>query len=83
MLQLHFGSVWPGLNPKNPTQLILKPTRVTVISRSLLDVIMVSDLALAKVIGVFEVTISGNVLVFVDLHLKSPKQAPTYYLFYA
>ena len=59
-------------------QLIDKPTGVTETSRSLLDIIMVSDPALAKVSGVLEVTISDHFLVFVDINLKSPKQAPTY-----
>ena len=62
----------------NVMQLIDKPTRVTETSRSLLDIIMVSDPALAKVSGVLEVTISDHFLVFVDNNLKSPKQAPTY-----
>ena len=62
----------------NVTQLIDKPTRVTETSRSLLDIIMISDPALAKVSGVLGVTISDHFLVFVDINLKSPKQAPTY-----
>ena len=62
----------------NVTQLIDKPTRVTETSRSLLDIIMVSDPALAKVSGVLEVTISDHFLLFVDINQKSPKQAPTY-----
>ena len=62
----------------NVTQLIYKPTRVTETSRSLLDIIMVSDPALAKVSGVLEVTIRDHFLVFVDINRKSPKQAPTY-----
>ena len=37
---------------------------------------MVSDPALAKVSGVLEVTISDHFLVFVEIKLKSPKQAP-------
>ena len=60
----------------NVMQLIDKPTRVTETSRSLVDIIMVSDPALAKVSGVLEVTISDHFLVFVDINLKSPKQAP-------
>ena len=60
------------------TQFIDKLTRVTETSRSLLDIIMVSDPALAKVSGVLEVTISDNFLVFVDINIKSPEQAPTY-----
>ena len=62
----------------NVTQLIDKPTRVTETSRSLLDIIMVSHPALAKLSGVLEVTISDHFFVFVDINLKSPKQAPTY-----
>ena len=62
----------------NVMQLIDKPTRVTETSRSLLDIIMVSHPALAKLSGVLEVTISDHFFVFVDINLKSPKQAPTY-----
>ena len=39
---------------------------------------MLSDPTLAKVSGVLEVNISDHFLVFVDINLKSPKQAPTY-----
>ena len=39
---------------------------------------MVSHPALAKLSGVLEVTISDHFFVFVDINLKSPKQAPTY-----
>ena len=66
---------FPTLNAR---QLKNKATRVTEISRSLLDVIMVFNPALAKVSGVFEVNISDQFLVFVDIYLKSLRQAPTY-----
>ena len=62
----------------NATQLIDKPTRVTENSRSLLDVILVSDPVLVKSSGVLEITISDHFLVYVVINLRSPKQAPTY-----
>ena len=46
-------------------QAIDKPTRVTENSRSLVDVIMVSDPVLVKSSGVLEITISDNFLVYV------------------
>ena len=55
----------------NATQLIDKPTRVTENSRSLLDVILVSDPVLVKSSGVLEITISDHFLVYVvNRHLK-------------
>ena len=62
----------------NATQLIDKPTRVIENSRSLLDVILVSDPVLVKSSGVLEITISDHFLVYVVINLRSPKQAPTY-----
>ena len=47
-------------------------------SRSLLDVILVSDPVLVKSSGVLEITISDHFLVYVVINLRSPKQAPTY-----
>ena len=46
-----------------------KPTRVTESSRSLLDVILVSDPVLVKSSGVLEVTISDDFLVHVVINL--------------
>ena len=61
------------------TQPIDKPTRVKVTLHSLLDLIMISDPALAKVSSALEVTMSDH---FFSLrwhqNLKSLKQAPTY-----
>ena len=62
----------------NATQLTDKPTRVTENSRSLLDVILVSDPVLVKSSGVLEITISDHFLVHAVINLRSPKQAPTY-----
>ena len=62
----------------NATQLIHKPTRVTESSRSLLDVILVSDPVLVKSSGILEITISDHFLVHVVINLRPPKQAPTY-----
>ena len=62
----------------NATQLIDKPTRVTENSRSLLDVILVSDPVLVKSSDVLEITISDHFLVHTVINLRSPKQAPTY-----
>ena len=62
----------------NATQLIDKPTRGTENSRSLLDVILVSDPVLVKSSGVLEIIISDHFLVHVVINLRSPKQAPTY-----
>ena len=62
----------------NAHQLIDKPTRVTVTSRSLLDVIMVSNKAIARESGVLELTISDHYLVYVVLDMKVPKPSPTY-----
>ena len=56
----------------NATQLIHKPTRVTESSRSLLDVILVSDPVLVKSSGVLEVTISDHFLVHVVINLRPP-----------
>ena len=47
-------------------------------SRSLLDIILVSDPVLVKSSGVVEITISDHYLVHVVINLWPPKQAPTY-----
>ncbi|XP_074635839.1 uncharacterized protein LOC141894176 [Acropora palmata] len=62
----------------NATQLIHKATRVTESSRSLLDVILVSDPVLVKSSGVLEITINDHFLVHVVISLRPPKEAPTY-----
>ena len=56
----------------NATQLMHKPTRVTESSRSLLDVILVSDPVLVKSSGVLEVTIKDHFLVYVVINLRPP-----------
>ena len=47
-------------------------------SRSLLDVVMVSNKAIAKASGGLELTISDHYLVYVVLGMKVPKPSPTY-----
>ena len=47
-------------------------------SRSLLDVILVSDPVLVMSSGVLEITRSDHFLVHVVINLRPPKQAPTY-----
>ena len=71
-------ALWSFCASINAHQLIDKPTRVTVTSRSLLDVVMVSNKAIAKASGVLELTISDHYLVYVVLDMKVPKPSPTY-----
>ena len=61
----------------NTTQLITKPTRVTVSSSTLIDVILVSNPELAKSQGILDITISDHFLVYAVLDLKAPKPATT------
>ena len=60
----------------NATQLIDEPTRVTKTTRSLLDVVIVSNQGVVKSSGVLQLTISDHFLVYVKLNLKTPRQAP-------
>ena len=62
----------------NAHQLIDRPTRVTMTSRSLLDVVMVSNKDIVKTSSVLDLTISDHYLVYVVLDLKVPKPPPTY-----
>ena len=62
----------------NATQLIDEPTRVTKASRSLIDVILVSNTELVQSSGVLKWTTSDHFLVFAVLNLKAHKQAPIY-----
>ena len=62
----------------NLVQLIDKPTRVTLQSSSLIDVIMTSSESLIVKSGVVEVNISDHFLVSCELNLKKPKLKPTY-----
>ena len=56
---------------------ITKPTRVTVSSSTLIDVILVSNPELAKSQGILDITISDHFLVYAVLDLKAPKPATT------
>ena len=62
----------------NAHQLIDKPTRVTATSRSLLDVVLVSNKDIVLTSGVLDLTISDHYLVYVVLDMKLPKLPPTY-----
>ena len=61
----------------NATQLIDKPTRVTATSRTLIDIITVSNPGLVRTSDVQELTISDHYLVYasLDLKFKVPKQS--------
>ena len=59
----------------NATQLIDKPTRVTATSRTLIDIITVSNPGLVRRSDVQELTISYHYLVYASLDLKVPKQS--------
>ena len=59
----------------NATQLIDKPTRVTATSRTLIDIITVSNPGLMRRSDVQELTISDHYLVYASLDLKVPKQS--------
>ncbi|XP_028517192.1 uncharacterized protein LOC114575823 [Exaiptasia diaphana] len=61
----------------NASQLIDKPTRVTQTSRSLIDVIIVSNPNIVKTSGVLDKTISDHNLILVTLNLKVPKLPPS------
>ena len=62
----------------NAHQLIDRPTRVTMTSRSLLDVVMVSNKDIVKTSGVLDLTISDHYLMYIVLDMKVPKPPPTY-----
>ena len=62
----------------NLTQLITKPTRITVTTRSLLDDILVSSNNSVLVSGVIHRPISDHSIVFVKLKVKKPKIIPQF-----
>jgi hypothetical protein len=62
----------------NLFQLIKEPTRVTLQSSSLIDVILTSNTSLVVESGVEETHISDHFLVYSILKLKLPKKLPDY-----
>ena len=62
----------------NAHQLIDRPTRVPMTSRSLLGIFMVSNKDIVKTSGVLDLTISDCYLVYVVLDMKEPKPPPIY-----
>ncbi|CAB4040195.1 Hypothetical predicted protein, partial [Paramuricea clavata] len=62
----------------NLTQLINSPTRVTEGSKSLLDVIIVSETKQVQKAGVMESSISDHDLVYVALRLKKARTKPVF-----
>ena len=62
----------------NLTQLITKPTSITVTTRSLLDDILVSSNNSVLVSGVIHRPISDHSIVFVKLKVKKPKIIPQF-----
>jgi hypothetical protein len=61
----------------NLKQIIESPTRITDISQSLIDVILVSSPNTVRDSGVLNCTISDHLQVYVTLKLKSTKLSPT------
>ena len=61
----------------NARQLIDRPTRVTMTSRSLLDIVMVSNKDIVKPWGDLDLTISDHYLVYIVLDMKVPKPPPS------
>lgn len=61
----------------NARQLIDRPTRVTLTSRSLLDIVMVSNKDIVKPRGDLDLTISDHYLVYIVLDMKVPKPPPS------
>jgi hypothetical protein len=62
----------------NLTQVIKQPTRCTDLSKTLIDVILVSNMHLVKSSGVQPVSISDHHLVSITLNLKSRRAKPVY-----
>ena len=62
----------------NARQLIDRPTRVTMTSRSLLDIVMVSNKDIVKPWGDLDLTISDHYLVYIVLDMNVPKPPPIY-----
>ena len=63
----------------NVHQLIDRPSRVTMTSRSLLDIVMLSKKDIVKTSGVLDLTIGDHYLVYVFLNRKVPKPPPIYF----
>ena len=70
-------ALWSFCTSVNAHQLIDRPTRVTLTSRSLLDIVMVSNKDIVKTSGVLDLTISDHDLVYVVLDMKVPKPPPS------
>ena len=70
--------LWSFCTSVNAHQLIDRPTRVTLTSRSLLDIVMVSNKDIVKTSGVLDLTISDHYLVYVVLDMKVLKPPPIY-----
>ena len=62
----------------NLKQIIESPTRITDISQSLIDVILINSPKIVRDSGVLNCTISDHLPVFVTLKLKPIKPPPTY-----
>ena len=60
------------------SQLITTPTRVTASSKSLLDVILVSDMKQVQKANVMHCSVSDHDLIYVMLRLKKPRTKPVY-----
>ena len=65
------------ISESNLTQVINKPTRVTVESLSLIDVILVSSLSLVESSGVINTSISDHLPIYTVLKLKPQRPGPT------
>ena len=63
----------------NVHKLIDRPSRVTMTSRSLLDIVMLSKKDIVKTSGVLDLTIGDHNLVYVFLNMKVPKPPPIYF----
>ncbi len=73
-----FKSLTEMTSELNLKKIIESPTRITDISQSLIDVILVSSPNTVRDSGVLNCTISDHLLVYVTLKLKPTKPAPTY-----
>ena len=62
----------------NLKQLITKPTRITVTTQSLLNIILVSSNNSVLVSGIIHRPISDHSIVFVKFKVKKPKITPQY-----
>ena len=58
--------------------LLRPPTRVTAFSKSLLDVILVSDMKQVQKANVMHCSVSDHDLIYVMLRLKKPRTKPVY-----